>query len=195
MAGKKTAPPLIIVIITLILSIFMGEKWINSDNKQPTQPTDNNTTTTTKNGNIADLNQCNIVNISDGDTMRLRCAGADEDIRVRLYCIDAPESKQTPWGTTSKEYLRSIAGDNVRVVKIDTDRYQRIVGEVYSGNANLNLAMVKAGKAAVYRQYCKKREPYEAAEEQAQHAKEGIWKSSGLHQTPWEWRKQQREAD
>ncbi|AUI69529.1 thermonuclease family protein [Beggiatoa leptomitoformis] len=195
MARKKSTQPLIIVIITLILSAIMGEQWLSSGNKTPNPPQSPDVTSPSGETENVDFNQCSVVNVTDGDTLRLRCVGANEDIRVRLYCIDAPESKQTPWGTSSKEYLRSIAGNTVRVVKINIDRYQRVVGEIYNGNANLNLAMVKAGKAAVYRQYCKKREPYEAAEEQAQHAKEGIWKTEGLHQTPWEWRKQQREMD
>jgi endonuclease YncB( thermonuclease family) len=137
-------------------------------------------------------NECEVLKIYDGDTMTLQCHGQTEKTRVRLYCIDTPEIKQKPWGTEAREHLRSITGNRVQLVEVDKDRYGRIVGEVYDGDVNLNLAQVKAGKAAVYNAYCKKPE-YKVAENQAKEAKLGVWSQPGLHQTPWEWRKQERE--
>ena len=120
--------------------------------------------------------------------MTLSCA--ENEKKVRLSCIDAPEMDQTPWGTEARDYLRSIAGSTVKLVELDKDRYGRIVGDVYnSEEVNLNLALVKAGKAAVYDYFCEDTE-YKAAELQAKEAKLGIWSEPGLHQTPWEWRKQ-----
>lgn len=136
-------------------------------------------------------NECEVIKVYDGDTLTLQCPGQPQPTRVRMYCIDTPEIKQTPWGTQARDHLRSIIGKTVQVKEIDKDRYGRIVGEVYSGNVNLNLAQVKAGKAAVYHSYCKKPE-YKLAEKQAQTAKSGIWSQSGLQQTPWEWRKQSK---
>jgi endonuclease YncB( thermonuclease family) len=52
--------------------------------------------------------------------------------------------------------LRSITGHAVKLIAVDKDRYGRIVGEVYNGEINLNLAQVQARKAAVYDAYCKK---------------------------------------
>jgi len=54
------------------------------------------------------------------------------------------------------------------------------------------MAQVQAGKAAVYDAYCKKPE-YKAAENEAKQNQLGIWSQTGLHQTPWEWRKRERE--
>jgi endonuclease YncB( thermonuclease family) len=130
---------------------------------------------------------CEVLNIYDGDTMTLQCQG--EETKVRLYCIDAPEMGQTPWGKQARDHLRSIAGNAVKLVRLDKDRYGRVVGEVYRGDENLNLAQVKTGYAAVYDAYCKKSE-YPLEEQRANSAKQGIWSTPGIHQTPWEWRKQ-----
>lgn len=134
-------------------------------------------------------NQCEVLKIYDGDTMTLQCQG--EQTKVRLYCIDAPEMGQTPWGTQARDYLRSITGRTVKLVRVDKDRYGRIVGEVYNGEVNLNLAQVQAGYVAVYYAYCKKSE-YQSAENQAKNANNGIWSIPGLQQTPWEWRKKDK---
>ncbi|RKZ75025.1 MAG: hypothetical protein DRR19_29630 [Candidatus Parabeggiatoa sp. nov. 1] len=134
---------------------------------------------------------CEVLKIYDGDSMTLQCSGETEKTKVRMHCIDTPEMRQKPWSIQARDYLRSIAGNTVILVELDKDRYGRIVGEVYSGDVNLNLAQVKAGKAAVYDAYCENPE-YKAAEKEAIDAKLGIWSEPGLHQTPWEWRKQKR---
>ena len=135
--------------------------------------------------------ECEVLKIYDGDTMTLQCSGQTEKTKVRLYCIDTPEMRQNPWGTEARDHLRSIAGHAVKLIEVDKDRYGRIVGEVYNGEINLNLAQVQAGKAAVYDAYCKK-SLYKEAEQQAKEAQLGIWAKPGIHQTPWEWRKSKR---
>jgi micrococcal nuclease len=144
-------------------------------------------------GCIQNINSssCEVLKIYDGDTMTLQCPGEPEKTKVRLYCIDTAEMKQKPWGTEARDHLRGIAGKTVELVEIDKDHYGRIVGEVYNGDVNLNLAQVQAGKAAVYDAYCKKPE-YKTAETAAKDAKLGIWSEPGLHQTPWTWRKEQK---
>ncbi len=133
--------------------------------------------------------ECEVVSIYDGDTMTLLCSENSEKTKVRLYCIDTPEMDQIAWGTEARDHLRSLTGKTVKLVEIDEDIYGRTVGEVYSNNINLNLAQVKAGKAAVYDAFCEKPD-YKAAEQEAKEAQLGIWAEPGLHQTPWEWRKQ-----
>lgn len=139
--------------------------------------------------------QCTVTNIYDGDTLTVQCPNNPEKTKVRMYCIDTPEIKQTPWGIQARDHLRSIAGNTVKIVEINKDRYGRTVGEVYAGTVNLNVAQVAAGYAAVYVDYCKKPAEYKAAEMQAQTEKRGIWAKPGIQQTPWEWRKQQRQDE
>ena len=95
--------------------------------------------------------------------------------------------QQTPWGRESRDYLRRITPRVVRLKVHDTDRYGRKVAEVIdpaSGEA-LNLTLVEAGQAAVYRRYCP--DPrYRQAEASAKAAGLGIWRTPGEHQRPWE---------
>ena len=131
---------------------------------------------------------CIVNSIYDGDTMRLTCDG--EHIKVRLYCIDAPEMGQRPWGKESRDYLRAIAPEQVTIIARAKDRYGRTVGEVITtdeAQENLNLAMVWSGQAAVYPRYCNDRQYYQA-ESEAKKIKAGIWNESGQHQSPWRWR-------
>ncbi|MCK5878016.1 MAG: thermonuclease family protein, partial [Candidatus Marithrix sp.] len=145
----------------------------------------------TSNISYSSSDECQVLKIYDGDTITIQCPDNPKKTKVRLYCIDTPEMQQKPWGIQSRDFLRSITGEKVGLVKIDKDRYGRIVGEVYSDGVNLNLAQVEAGKAAVYNQYCKKSE-YEDAEKIAKQEKIGIWSEPGLHQEPWQWRKNKR---
>jgi endonuclease YncB( thermonuclease family) len=172
----KQKYPVLAIVIIAVASLFVSNDWL----KNALSPTAPNTP-----------NECKVLKIYDGDTMTLQCSGKSEKTKVRMYCIDTAEIRQKPWGYKARDYLRSITGESVRLVEINKDRYGRTVGEVYSGEVNLNLAQVQAGQAAVYDAYCKKPE-YKIAENQAKQAKLGIWSESGAQQKPWEWRKQHR---
>jgi endonuclease YncB( thermonuclease family) len=169
----KRKYPVLAIIIIAVASLLMNNNWLKNI-FSPTAP-----------------NECKVLKIYDGDTMTLQCSEKSEKIRVRMYCIDTAEIRQKPWGYKARDYLRSITGETVRLVEINKDRYGRIVGEIYSGKVNLNLAQVQAGQAAVYDTYCKK-PVYKLAENEAKKDNLGIWSESGIHQRPWEWRKQQR---
>lgn len=127
---------------------------------------------------------CQVRRIYDGDTMTLNCNG--RKVKTRLYCIDAPEMNQHPWGRQARDALRKITPKTVVLRTVDTDRYGRSVGEVFApgSDESLNLQLVKQGQAAVYWQYCK-RPGYFWAEQQARSAGKGIWRQAGLQQRPW----------
>ena len=157
----------------------------NFESGQAVELNEFNAVKMTQNG----YDECKVIKVYDGDTMTLQCKGHTAKTKIRLYCIDAPEMKQKPWGTQARDYLRNLAGIMVKVIEIDKDRYGRIVGEVFRHGINLNLSQVKAGKVAVYDAYCQQAE-YKRFEQQAQKAHLGIWAQPGFHQTPWTWRKQ-----
>lgn len=50
---------------------------------------------------------CTVASVHDGDTLRATCDG--ERLQVRLYCIDAPELDQAPWGRESYARLEADA--------------------------------------------------------------------------------------
>ncbi len=132
--------------------------------------------------------ECRVDSVYDGDTVRATCGG--ERTKIRLYCIDAPEMAQKPWGRESRDHLRRIVPRTFKLRVRTEDKYGRTVGEILdpSDESSVNLAMARDGQAAVYRRYCD--DPrYPAAERDAQHVLRGIWGRPGLHQRPWEYRK------
>ncbi|WP_272874901.1 thermonuclease family protein [Roseomonas marmotae] len=68
-----------------------------------------------------------VVGIQDGDTLTL-LTPERRQVRVRLYGIDVPESRQ-PYGTRAQQELSALAfRKQVRVTVEDTDHYGRTVG-------------------------------------------------------------------
>jgi len=131
-----------------------------------------------------------VLSIGDGDTIRVRQGG--RAITVRLACIDAPETAQSPYGRQARSYLqqRLPIGREVILHVKTTDRYGRTVAEVIS-DININLAMVEDGQAFVYRQYlggCDAKE-YLDAEFRASRHRYGVWQVEGGITRPWDFRK------
>ena len=129
--------------------------------------------------------------IIDGDTIEL---GGK---RIRLYGIDAPESKQTcvldgkPWncGQEATWALAYVLAEHwVTCRQTDIDRYNRIVAVCFvGGDHNINEYMVRNGWALAYRQYSM---DYVSSEADAQREKIGLWK--GKFEKPWDWRRKGR---
>jgi len=138
-----------------------------------------------------------VVSVGDGDTLRARLQG--KIITIRLGCIDAPETAQTPWGEQSANRLQQLlpAGQAIQVREIERDRYGRTVAEIYLGNQLVNLMMVKEGQAVVYPQYlssCSEtKEQYLQAETQAKAQRLGFWNQDNPVM-PWNFRAGKRKA-
>ena len=101
-----------------------------------------------------DLVKARIISITDGDTFKVTIKGQESTIRIA--CIDAPEMSDDPWGEISKDALTGMLrpGSKVRILEHDTDRYGRIVAEVFKGKRkNIGLQLVKKGYAEVYEEY------------------------------------------
>jgi micrococcal nuclease len=132
-----------------------------------------------------------VVSVGDGDTLRARLQG--KIITIRLGCIDAPETAQTPWGKQSANRLQQLlpAGQAIQVREIERDRYGRTVAEIYLGNQSVNLTMVKEGQAVVYPQYlsgCSEtKEQYLQTEAQAKAQRLGFWNQANPVM-PWDYR-------
>jgi endonuclease YncB( thermonuclease family) len=104
-----------------------------------------------------------VVSVGDGDTIRVRMNG--KPIAVRLACIDAPETAQRPYSQNARQSLqqRLPLGSAVRLDEKTTDRYGRLVAEVFNG-ISINLVLVEDGWAFVYRQYLSGCDPKEYVE-------------------------------
>ena len=127
-----------------------------------------------------------VVGIMDGDTLKLLTDDRRE-LRIRLAEIDAPEKNQA-YGDVSKRSLSDLAyGKPASVHVVDTDRYGRIVGRVYIGTLDVNLAQVGRGMAWAYTEYLT--DPQIAKlEARARQARVGLWADSREPVPPWEFR-------
>jgi len=134
--------------------------------------------------------------IIDGDTIKINSK------KIRLHGIDAPEKKQTckkPYLTVgifsfTKSYSCGQVSTNKLIKKINNqiikckiknvDRYNRLIGECYKRNENLNAWLVSNGYAVAYRKYSKK---YIPDEKDAKNNNLGIWQ--GKFEMPWIFRR------
>ena len=134
-----------------------------------------------------------VLSIGDGDTISVLELG--QKLKVRLACIVAPESAQTPFGVASRNQLKALlpVGSTVSLRVQAVDRYGRRVAELI-GKGIVNLAMVQSGQAFVYRQDLGRcdRQSYLAAERQAQAQRLGVWAAPGGITRPWDFRHGER---
>jgi len=128
-----------------------------------------------------------VLSVTDGDTVKV--LRGVEQVKVRLYGIDAPEKKQE-YGQQAKAFTNDLAaGKIVTVEKKAKDRYGRTVGVVTlpDGKA-LNLQILHAGYAWWYRDYAPKESAYRDAETVAKSEGRGLWADHNPI-PPWNWRK------
>ncbi|PZO50929.1 MAG: hypothetical protein DCF15_15290 [Phormidesmis priestleyi] len=132
-----------------------------------------------------------VLSVGDGDTLRV---SRGEDIQtIRLACIDAPEMRQPTYGELAKQQLQALLPVNtvVSLRPVDTDRYGRLVAEVFRPNGSVNLSLIASGHAVVYRQYLSScnAETYLNAEAIAQQNGLLFW-SQANPVMPWDFRRQ-----
>jgi len=132
-----------------------------------------------------------VVSVTDGDTIKVMIDGVQT--KIRLYGIDAPEKKQA-FGQAAKQFtVARVAGKQVDVEPVATDRYGRTVGIVTYDGHNLQAELVRAGMAWVYPQYCQKLfcKDWAAIEQAAMAGKVGLWVDP-TPVPPWAWRRQEK---
>lgn len=95
-----------------------------------------------------------VVKVADGDTITI-LTDSKEQVKIRLFGIDAPEKKQA-FGQKSKDFLAElVAGKRVKIKEKGKDRYKRVLGVVFLGKSDINEQMVLNGCAWAYRKYSK----------------------------------------
>ncbi len=132
--------------------------------------------------------------VYDGDTVMLSTR-EDSRLKVRLYGIDAPETRKPdkpgqPFGESSKRALMNkIMGRSVTAEIVDIDQYKRAVAVLRYSGRDINREMVAEGFAWAYRQYLKG--PYASeyidAEQLARSRRSGLWRDANPR-PPWEFR-------
>ena len=135
-----------------------------------------------------------VLSVGDGDTITI--TNGAQKIRVRLACIDAPETSQAPYGMESRQSLQRLLpiGAEVTVRSKATDRYGRSVAEVLKGSTNINQQQVASGNSFVYWQYIKgcDRQTYSNVENDARLKRLGVWSVPGGIKRPWDYRRSRR---
>jgi len=121
--------------------------------------------------------------VVDGDTIKV--ANHGNQLTIRLVGIDAPETSHKkrepgqPFSQKSTKYLANLVlNKSVEVISYGSDRYGRTLGVVFIDGKNVNLKMIEAGLAEVYRgpPACGlDLNLYWATEKEARHAIRGMW--------------------
>lgn len=136
-----------------------------------------------------------VVGISDGDTITILTDGKQQ-VKVRLYGVDCPESKQA-FGTRARQFTsEQVFGKLISVEVMDIDRYGRTVGIVSAPDGTtLNHELLENGMAWLYTAYCKAPVcgKWKQVEFSARQAKIGLWADKSPT-PPWEYRKTGRSA-
>jgi micrococcal nuclease len=142
--------------------------------------------------------QFQVYKVVDGNTLMVRNE-KDQKITVRLIGIDAPEPSTSngesgqPFGHRSAKHLASLVlGRVVDIQPYGLDGFGRMWGEVFAGDKNINLEMVRAGFAEVFRG--KSAEglsvaAYWEAEMEAREANRGMWAQGDHYVSPRDWKK------
>jgi len=127
-----------------------------------------------------------VIGIADGDTFTM-LVSENNQIKIRLYGIDCPESSQD-FGQVAKKYLSDLIFNKTVVVKAtDIDRYGRTIGLVSIDNLNVNEMLLSAGLAWHYKKYDIS-EIWSEIERKAREGKKGLWIMDDPV-PPWEYRK------
>ena len=116
--------------------------------------------------------------------------------------IDAPETAKgkrkpgQPFSQRTKKHLAKMVLNKVVNIKgYGLGPYNRVLGVMTPQGRNVNLEMVKAGLAEVYRgkaPYRFPHLPYWQAEKEAKDDMKGMWNQGDRYISPKDWRKMQR---
>jgi endonuclease YncB( thermonuclease family) len=136
-----------------------------------------------------------VISVGDGDTITV--TNKNRRIKIRLACIDAPETAQIPYGIAGRQRLLKLlpAGTEVIIKSKAVDRYGRTVAEVFEGNININQKLVATGNAFIYWQYINgcDRQTYSRLENDARLNSLGVWAVGGGIKRPWLFRRNRSE--
>lgn len=138
------------------------------------------------------LRSCKVTSIHDGDSMRVRCPGYQDTLRIRLDQIDAPELDQAH-GIESRDFLRTLCpvGHSAVIHDLGPDNYNRHLGRVFCNDVDVNAAMIDSGSAWVY-DYHATDKSLSSLQNSARSAKRGLWSASKKPVPPWDFRYRQR---
>jgi len=138
-----------------------------------------------------------VVKIFDGDTVMVKGVGLR--FTIRLVGIDTPElgrkgKKDQPYSQEAKQKITQLLGKNtISLTQYGIGGYNRVLAEIFVDETNINLEMVRAGLAEVYRgKRPSKFDPirYFQAEKLAKDTRKGMWVQGNVYKSPGLWRRE-----
>lgn len=149
-----------------------------------------------------------VCSVTDGDTIVVLREDTGEKVKIRLYGIDAPETKSGRWDSqpysrAATRHLKALLRDDdddstaneyvdVTILDMDLDKYGRTVGAVIAlpDGVIVQENMLRAGMAWIDGRYCKRHfcKEWKGMEIEAKSRRVGLWREKEPT-PPWEWRK------
>lgn len=134
--------------------------------------------------------------IFDGDTVAAFVDGQLQ--KIRLIGIDAPEMEQRPWGGKAKECIEALIRTTATKVSLEydlerRDKYGRILAYAWTQDGKmLNEELLRQGCAVLFTvpPNVKYAGRLRFAQKKARDLKAGIWGENGLHDRPYDFRKE-----
>lgn len=126
-----------------------------------------------------------LVKTIDGDTIKIRYEGKEQNVRYLL--IDTPETNhprlgKQPFGEKAKERNRELMNSGKLEIEFDiggkTDKYDRLLAYIYIDGVSIQEKLLEEGLARVayvYPPNTRHLDAYKKAEEKAKKAGIGIW--------------------
>jgi micrococcal nuclease len=135
------------------------------------------TTMVTEETTVPGSAEVKVVQVIDGDTIKVVSAGDEED--VRLIGIDAAE-KGEDFSVQATQALEKLVGGATVHLEMDVeqrDQYDRLLAYVWVGGAMANEELLKQGLVTVYTvsPNVKYVDRFKAAQDAAQAAEIGLW--------------------
>lgn len=188
--GSMLMPKYVAVIIFLVLALvtIFQDKFIYKKASRGTSDIQ-------RVSGVSKDEYVKVTKVHDGDTVSVIINNNEE--RVRLIGIDAPEMGQGQWGKKAKRKLQDIIRKSDKTVRIELDvderdKYGRVLAYLWTKDMKMiNEEMVKSGYAFLYTIPPNVRyvERLKRAQEVVSSKGIGIWSEKGLNERPSDYRK------
>lgn len=141
---------------------------------------------TTPNSTESNRFKVDLIQVTDGDTIKVKVNGKEESVRFLL--VDTPETNhprlgKQPMGEEAKQFTENML-ENAKVIELEKDvserdKYGRFLAYVYADGKSVQEELLQNGLARVayvYQPNVKYVDTYRKIQEEAQKKGVGIWK-------------------